>query len=74
MRRKTTTKQQEQSVFNWNQENTVGCACEVKTDIGTTIKTHTKSEAYLLGGHTAVILVENISGCYMLSRVTPIKI
>lgn len=65
----TTTKQQEQQVFNWNQENAVGCACKVRTDSGRNIKTHTKSEAYLLGGHTAVVLLENVSGCYMLNRV-----
>lgn len=68
----TTTKQQEQQVFNWNKNNAVGCSCEVKTDSGFAVKTHTKSEAYLLGGHTAVVLLDDVSGCYMLNRVKAI--
>lgn len=34
--------------------------------------TATTTEAYVLGGHTPVVHLEGISGCYLLDRVTPI--
>lgn len=33
------------------------------------IETRTRSEAQVLSGHTAVIWLEGVSGCYMLDRV-----
>lgn len=34
--------------------------------------TKTRSKAQVMCGHSAVIWLENVSGCYLLDRVTPI--
>ena len=55
----------------WNAAHRVGTPVNVKMDNGATVQTTTRSEASILSGHTAVIWLEGISGCYLLSRVTP---
>lgn len=47
----------------------VGCPVTVTKDNGTEIETVTAGAAELLGGHTAVIWLQGISGCYSLDRV-----
>jgi hypothetical protein len=47
----------------------VGTDVVVTKDDGKEIRTRTRSEAFLLGGHTACIQLEGISGCYALERV-----
>lgn len=47
----------------------VGSTVYVKRDSGEVIKTKTTSAAYMLSGHTPVIQLEAISGCYALERV-----
>jgi len=63
-------RQMEAYVETWNRQNPVGCDVDVKRDDGQVTQTRTRSEAWLLGGHTPVICVEGISGCYALERVT----
>lgn len=41
----------------------------VTKDRGEEIRTRTRSAPWLLGGHTAVIMLEGISGGYSLARV-----
>jgi len=41
----------------------------VTKDDKSEVKTKTRSIPWLLGGHTAVIQLEGISGCYVLERV-----
>lgn len=50
----------------------IGTPVLVTKDDGTTIETKTRSPAEVLAGHTAVIWLEGISGCYLLSRVKPL--
>jgi hypothetical protein len=38
-------------------------------DSGEIRETRTRSEAQVLGGHSAVVWLEGISGCYLLDRV-----
>lgn len=38
-------------------------------DSGELFSTKTRSKPWLLGGHTAVIQVDGIAGCYRLDRV-----
>jgi hypothetical protein len=57
----------------WNAKHPVGTAVTVRLDNGEVQQTKTKSAAEMLSGHTAVIWLDGISGCYMLDRVTPIK-
>lgn len=58
-------------VDDWNHRHKIGDAVIVRKDNGSTIRTVTRSEAMILSGHTAVICVEGISGCYALDRVWP---
>lgn len=41
----------------------------VTKDDGTEVETTTRGGAFMLGGHTAVIFVDGIAGCYSLERV-----
>ncbi len=61
-------------VENWNLKHDIRTAVRVTKDDGTQVDTHTTSEAYMLSGHTPVVHVAGISGCYLLSRVKPIKV
>lgn len=55
----------------WNKCNpTVGTPVKVRKDDGQIVATRTRSHAEVLSGHTAVIWLEGISGCYALDRVT----
>lgn len=62
-------KHQEKLVRKWNEKHPVGTPVIVTKDDGTEIKTMTVHEATLLGGHTAVAWLKDISGCYSLERV-----
>lgn len=64
-------------VEEWNTEHPVGTPVTVTKDNGTETRTKTRSAAWMLGaddsspGHTAVVLLEGISGAYLLSRCKP---
>jgi hypothetical protein len=61
----------QQDVDAWNRANVTVRAVTVTLDSGEIIKTATRSDATMLGGHTAVIWLKGIKGCYALSRVQP---
>lgn len=61
------------AVTEFNEANPVGTAVNVRKDNGDIFRTVTRSAAWVMGGHTAMVLVEGISGGYMLERVTPQK-
>ncbi len=52
----------------WNAEHQVGVAVRVLLDSGEVKETKTTTPAQVLGGHTAVVWLEGVSGCYRLSR------
>lgn len=56
-------------VDRWNKLHLVGAEVTVTKDDGSKLDTVTRSEAWVLGGHTAVIMVVGISGGYALTRV-----
>lgn len=66
-------------VENWNLKHPIGTEVTVGMDSGEIRATKTRSAAQMLGaepsknspGHTAVIFLDGISGCYLLSRVRP---
>lgn len=62
----------ENAARNWNAKNPVGSKVEVTLDDGSIKETLTTSPAWVLGGHTAVIKLEGISGGYSLKRVRAI--
>ncbi|MEX0142000.1 hypothetical protein MRBLMS1_002841 [Massilia sp. LMS1-1-1.1] len=57
----------------FNAAHQVGAAVSVKLDSGEVRETITASEAQVLSGHTAVIWLDGIRGCYDLERVTALK-
>lgn len=56
----------------FNNANPVGAAVSVLLDGGEVRQTVTTSEAQVLSGHSAVIWLQGIVGCYLLDRVTPL--
>ena len=54
----------------WNKEHPVGIAVILTDDFQEKRLTNTKSEAEVLGGHTAVVWTE-LKGCYLLERIKP---
>jgi hypothetical protein len=66
---KASRQMQEQQVADWNARYPVGTPVIVHKDDGTFTESVTRSQAEVLSGHTAVIWIKNLSGCYLLSRV-----
>jgi hypothetical protein len=56
----------------FNARYPVGQRVSVRKDAGDGQLTTTRSKAEVLSGHSAVIWLDGISGCYLLDRVTPI--
>lgn len=64
-------KQMQAQCDKFNARVPVGGAVTVLLDSGENRETVTTSEAQILSGHTAVIWLKGVSGCYLLDRVTP---
>lgn len=60
----------ERDVNTWNAEVSVGAPVTYQKDDGQNVDTFTRSRAEVLGGHTAVVWLEDIRGCVALNRVT----
>jgi hypothetical protein len=60
-------------VNEWNNQYPVGMKVTVRLDDGSAKDTATTSTAQVLGGHSAVIWLEGISGCYAINRVTAVE-
>lgn len=60
-----------QSVEQWNERHPVGSDVIVRLDSGKDLQTRTRSRAEILSGHTPVIWLEGVRGCYILERVRP---
>lgn len=56
----------------FNARYRVGQRVSLRKDGGDCIVTTTRTAAEVLSGHSAVIWLEGVSGCYLLDRVTPI--
>lgn len=56
-------------VENWNLKHAVGTPVTLRKDNDEVMLTKTRSEAQVLSGHSAVIWVEGVAGCYLLDRV-----
>jgi hypothetical protein len=68
--RKPDLKKLQQQCDAWNEKNPVGTRVILKKDAGVEVHTKTRSIASVLSGHSAVIWLEGVSGCYALDRVT----
>ena len=72
-RKRPNLKALQKQVDEFNSRYPIGCTVTVRKDNGQGISTVTRSAAEVLSGHSAVIWLEGIGGCYLLDRVTPIK-
>lgn len=61
----------QQRVDQWNAAHPVGTPVVVRLDSGKNFATKTRSRAEVLSGHTPVIWLEGVRGCYILERVRP---
>jgi hypothetical protein len=59
-------------VKHWNTVYAVGIDVDLREDDGAITRTKTRSEAWVMGEHSAVVMVEGKSGGYDLARVTPV--
>jgi hypothetical protein len=50
----------------------IGTEVALRMDCGDIVHTTTRTAAQVLSGHSAVIWLDKISGCYSLDRVAPI--
>lgn len=71
--RRPADEMQQWLVDKWNELYPAGTPVRVRTDSRGTIETVTRSAAELLSGHTAVVWLKGIAGCYSLERVTAIS-
>ncbi|WP_324694567.1 hypothetical protein [Novosphingobium sp. RL4] len=62
----------QQQCDDFNARFPVGQKVTVRRDDGEGVITNTRSRAEVLSGHSAVIWLDGISGCYLLDRVTPL--
>ncbi len=65
---KQAKKKAEAAVAKWT--HPVGTRVKVRRDNGDTLETVTRSVAWVMCD-SAVVMVDGISGCYALERVTP---
>jgi hypothetical protein len=56
-------------VAEFNKICAVGARVSVRLDDGSTVDTVTTAPAEILGGHTPVVWLKDISGAYLLTRV-----
>lgn len=70
--KKPNLKKLQSACDSFNAANQVGAKVTVMLDgKDEPFETVTTSEAQVLSGHTVVIWLANVSGCYLLDRVTP---
>lgn len=70
--RRPTVDDLNKQVDAWNRHRPIGTKVLVRKDDGSVLETTTRSLAWLMGGHSAMIMVEGIAGGYRLDRVKPI--
>lgn len=70
-REQLTTNQKQKIVDDWNDKHPVGTPVIVNRDGGEQFHTVTRSGAELLSGHTPVVWVKGLSGCWALTHVKP---
>jgi hypothetical protein len=73
--------QRQRELANFWSTVPIGTVVSVRKDDGSEVETKTRSAGWLLGedgngkgGHTAVIMLEGISGCYALERVALVQV
>lgn len=62
-----------EAIERFNATVAVGGSVDVLFHDGSIFKTKTTCPAKLLGGHTPVVWLEGMAGCYLLDQVSPSK-
>lgn len=63
------TEVMESKIKIFNEKHPVGSVVTVVKDLGERIETKVRHPAQILSGHTAVVWLQDVSGCYLLDRV-----
>lgn len=63
------TEVMESKIKIFNEKHPVGSVVTVVKDFGERVETKVRHSAQILSGHTAVVWLDGISGCYCLDRV-----
>lgn len=74
--KKIQQKSEQAVVDTWNEKYPVGTSVTryaMVSPLRLPIETKTRSEAWLMGGHTAMVMVEGVSGGVMVESVVPLK-
>ena len=63
-----------EAVDEFNLRFPVGSEVMLKKDgVPEPVRTKTRSEAFVMCGHSAVVFLEGVSGCYLISHVSEVK-
>jgi len=62
----------EKLIEEWNASNPIGTPVLVRRDNGDIEQSCTRSIAWMLGGHTPVVQVDGVVGCYALERCSAV--
>lgn len=73
-RRPPTAAQLQRQCEVFNLVVAIGDQVAVRLDDGRTKLTTTRTEAQVLSGHTAVVWLDGIGGCYLLERVSKVAV
>lgn len=64
----------EEAVSEFNRRFPVGSEVMLKKDFeDVPVRTRTRSEAFVMCGHSAVVFLEGVSGCYLTTHVSEPK-
>jgi hypothetical protein len=68
------TRDEQMACDLWNARHPVGTAVLLREDDGRDTLTKTRSEAWVMGGHTAVVMVEGKRGGWDLERLRSVEV
>lgn len=71
--KRLTEKQLQNKCDSFNAKCEIGDVVSLLLDSGDTVNTVTISAAQVLSGHSAVVWLSGVRGCYLIDRVTILK-
>ncbi len=70
-KKRATPAQLKKAVEKFNRRFPVGSEVMLKKDFEPElVRTRTRSEAFILSGHSPVVFLEGVSGCYLITHVS----
>ena len=71
---RTTPADLRDAVEDFNRRFPVGAEVTLRKDFAPDpVRTRTRSEAFVLSGHSPVVFLEGVVGCYLVSRVSEVS-